>query len=211
MASRIANGRWVSAGALVLLLGALAAKPMAKILWRSDATSAAPAPSPANADASPRIRFEEGHLQQLRQGDGSAHTIRSLLRVPGRMQFGDFAWNDRDVPAGRIWLRVDLSRQILSVFRGEHEIGTSVILYGQDATPTPTGDFPVRGMEKNHRSNSYDAQMPFTLWLTGDGVAIHGSDVREGLATHGCIGVPLGFAQRLFGVVKRGDLVSVLS
>ncbi|OAN67286.1 hypothetical protein A7X12_00875 [Sphingomonas sp. TDK1] len=126
------------------------------------------------------------------------------------MAFGDFAWDETGVPAGPIWMRVDLSRQILSVFRGEDEIGTSVILYGQDATPTPTGNFPIRGLETNHRSRNYDAMMPYTLWLTADGVAIHGSNVQQGLATHGCIGVPLAFAQKLFAVAKRGDVVSVV-
>lgn len=201
-------GRWISTGAVVLLVAVLVAKPLVALGSRPAAPPvAAPAPAPAE---SARIRFPDDQRQQLRQGDGSLRPIRSLLRVPTRMRFGDFVWNDRDVPPGKLWLRVDLSRQILSVFRGEEEIGTSVILYGQDATPTPTGDFPIRGMERNHRSNTYVAEMPYTLWLTGDGVAIHGSDVEQGLATHGCIGVPLGFAQRLFAVAQRGDLVSVL-
>lgn len=207
MAPRRPIGRWISAGAAVLLLAALAAKPLLALGSRPQPPAIAPPTHEAVAD---RIWFPDDQLQQLRRGDGSSWTVRSLLRVPPHMRFGEFAWSDRDVPPGRIWLRVDLSRQILSVFRGEHEIGTSVILYGQDETPTPSGDFPVRGMERNHRSNTYVAEMPFTLWLTSDGVAIHGSDIEEGLATHGCIGVPLGFAERLFAVVKRGDLVSIL-
>ncbi|WP_333571611.1 L,D-transpeptidase [Sphingomonas sp.] len=171
---------------------------------------AAAARAMSTGASSDRIRFSDSDQQQLRLGDGSTRVVRSLLQVPNRMQFGEFVWNDAGVPPGRIWLRIDLSRQILSVFRGEDEIATSVVLYGQDETPTPIGNFPIRGMERNHRSNTYDAMMPFTLWLTSDGVAIHGSNVRQGLATHGCIGVPQEFAKRLFGVVKRGDLVSVV-
>lgn len=41
------------------------------------------------------------------------------------------------------------------------------------------------------------------------GVAIHGSDVRWGSATHGCIGVPTPFARKLFNVAKLGDLVVI--
>jgi lipoprotein-anchoring transpeptidase ErfK/SrfK len=41
-------------------------------------------------------------------------------------------------------------------------------------------------------------------------VAIHGSNVREGWATHGCIGVPSEFAKELFGAAKKGDLVVIL-
>ena len=52
--------------------------------------------------------------------------------------------------------------------------------------------------------------MPYMLRLTKDGVAIHGSNVREGWATHGCIGVPLDFARKLFSVARKGDLVVIL-
>jgi hypothetical protein len=206
MRGRSKLGIWISLGAASLLLVTLAAKAFVPRYVKQD-SRAGRLIAPADTD---RIRFSDSDQQQLRLGDGSTRVVRSLLRVPDRMQFGEFAWNDHGVPPGRIWLRIDLSRQILSVFRGEDEIATSVILYGQDETPTPIGNFPIRGMEKNHRSNTYDAMMPYTLWLTSDGVAIHGSNVRQGLATHGCIGVPQDFAQRLFGVVKRGDLVTVV-
>jgi hypothetical protein len=37
-------------------------------------------------------------------------------------------------------------------------------------------------------------------------VAVHGSDVRWGRATHGCVGVPGAFARRLFAAAKEGDV-----
>jgi lipoprotein-anchoring transpeptidase ErfK/SrfK len=40
-------------------------------------------------------------------------------------------------------------------------------------------------------------------------VAIHASNVREGWATHGCIGVPMDFAKRLFGEAHLGDAVLI--
>lgn len=107
-------------------------------------------------------------------------------------------------------MRVDLSKQILSVFRGEHEIGTGVILYGADSKPTPTGRFPVIERFRDHRSSLYDAAMPYTLRLTNDGVAIHGSNVVRGMATHGCIGIPSSFAALVFGAVRPGDPVYIV-
>ena len=115
------------------------------------------------------------------------------------------------VPAGPIWLRVDLHSQLISVFRGGHEIGTAVIVYGADGLPTPTGKFPILAKLKDHRSGTYDAPMPYTLRLTGDGVSIHASSVRWGAATHGCIGIPLPFAQRLFAAAHVGDEVDIVS
>ena len=61
-----------------------------------------------------------------------------------------------------------------------------------------------------NRSTLYDADMPYMLRLTTDGVAIHASNVRAGAATHGCIGIPPEFAKLLFEQVRRGDLVAIL-
>lgn len=139
------------------------------------------------------------------------HPIKSLLKVDAPMHYGEFVWNDRGVPAGPAWVRVDLHSQLLSVFRSGHEIGTSVILYGADGLPTPTGKFPILAKLKDHVSATYgNAPMPYTLRLTNDGVAIHGSKVRWGFATHGCVGVPKEFAAKLFDVLEKGDEVSIV-
>jgi lipoprotein-anchoring transpeptidase ErfK/SrfK len=53
--------------------------------------------------------------------------------------------------------------------------------------------------------------MPYTLRLRNDGVSIHGSNVRYGLASHGCIGVPKDFAAKLFDAVHVGDEVLIVS
>jgi lipoprotein-anchoring transpeptidase ErfK/SrfK len=127
------------------------------------------------------------------------------------MQYGDYVWNDRNVPNGPVWVRVDLDRQIISVFRAGHEIATAVVLYGADEKQTPAGVFPVLAKIKDHESSTYDAKMPYTLRLTGDGVSIHASEVRWGRATHGCIGVPLAFAKKLFDQVSKGDQVVIVS
>jgi lipoprotein-anchoring transpeptidase ErfK/SrfK len=121
------------------------------------------------------------------------------------MQYGDYRWDDKGVPEGPTWIRIDLKSQILSVFRNGQEIGTAVILYGADGLATPTGKFPVLAKLQNHRSQTYDAPMPYTLRLTADGVSIHGSNVRWGYATHGCVGVPTAFAAKLFDAVSVGD------
>lgn len=136
--------------------------------------------------------------------------VKSLLAVRAPLKFGDYAWNDRNVPPGPTWIRVDLHAQLISVFRAGHEIGTAVIVYGGDNKQTPAGKLHVLGKARDHRSSLYDAPMPYTLRLTDDGVSIHGSSVRWGAATHGCIGVPLPFAERLFDAASVGDEVTVV-
>ena len=159
-----------------------------------------------------RTFLTEAQLFQARAQGAVDRDIQSILNVRKRMHYGDFIWSDRNVPKGNVWVRVDLRSQIISVFRGGHEIGTAVILYGADEKETPDGVFPVLAKIKDHRSATYDgAPMPYTLRLTQDGVAIHGSDVRWGRATHGCVGVPLPFAEKLFEQVGKGDQVLIIS
>ncbi|WP_205958351.1 L,D-transpeptidase family protein [Qipengyuania sediminis] len=136
---------------------------------------------------------------------------RSILRTHGPMAHGQWHWDDQGVPRGKLTVRVDPSRQLLSVFRGPHEIGTAVILYGAKGKETPRGRLPIIGKTRDHHSRTYDAPMPYSLWLTTDGVAIHGSSVTMGRASNGCIGVPVPFAAKLFNAAKKGDVVEVLS
>jgi lipoprotein-anchoring transpeptidase ErfK/SrfK len=172
----------------------------------------APAMIPAEWADKDRIFLSKAQLFQAQAEGAIDRDIQSVLDVRKRMHYGDFIWNDRNVPKGPVWVRVDLKSQLISVFRAGHEIGTAVILYGADGKETPNGVFPVIAKIKDHKSATYDgAPMPYTLRLTQDGVAIHGSDVRWGRATHGCVGVPVEFAQRLFGQVAKGDQVVIIS
>lgn len=136
---------------------------------------------------------------------------RSMLTTGDGLDYGEWRWDEAGVPAGPLAIRVDLTRQLVSVFRGRDEIGTAVIVYGIDGKETPRGRMPILGKARDHRSLTYDAPMPYSLWLREDGVALHGSTVRMGRATNGCIGVPVEFAARLFEVAEAGDVVEVVA
>jgi lipoprotein-anchoring transpeptidase ErfK/SrfK len=167
----------------------------------------------AAAPQDPRIFFASG--AELALPGGAHQRVLSMLNITRHMSYGDFVWNEDGVPAGSakapIWVRIDLSRQLLSVFRGGHEIGAAVILFGSDGKPTPLGRFSILEKDAHHVSNLYDAPMPFMLRLTNDGVAIHAANVRQGWATHGCVGLPPDFAEKLFATARRGDMVVIVS
>ena len=184
----------------------------AAALSLGDAPSAKPAAPAAYAAAgSPgRVAVPAASARQALAEGLILRPVSTILAVPGRMQYGDYRWDDKGVPNGPTWVRVDLKSQIISVFRGGQEIGTAVILYGADGLATPTGKFPVQAKLKDHWSQTYDAPMPYTLRLTADGVSIHGSNVRWGYATHGCVGVPTAFAAKLFDSVAVGDEVLIV-
>jgi hypothetical protein len=184
----------------------------AAFLSVGNAPSARPVVSAARAApiASDRVALPQASTRQALAKGLILHPVSSILAVPGRMQYGDYRWDDKGVAKGPTWVRVDLKSQIISIFRGGDEIGTAVILYGADGLPTPTGKFPILAKLKDHRSQTYDAPMPYTLRLTADGVSIHGSNVRWGYATHGCVGVPTAFAAKLFENVSVGTEVLIV-
>ena len=136
--------------------------------------------------------------------------VKSALTLGAPLRHGDWYWNEKDAPAaGTLVVTVDLQAETLSVFRDGHEIGVAAILYGATDKPSPIGVFPITQKSKDHVSNLYDAPMPYMMRLTNDGVAIHGSDVKYGSATHGCIGVPTPFAAKLFAQAQLGTRVIV--
>ena len=205
---------------LILIAGGVAAIALVIGVVQFSPKPAAPAPRSAAASPSltptPEVAAipEEGRVLaaagQPLELPGAAVAIESMLDVPKQMAFGDSVWREQGVPDGPLWIRVDRAAQLISVFRGPHEIGTAVILYGAPQKPTPAGRYPILAKLKEHRSSLYDADMPFTLRLTGDGIAIHASNVREGRATHGCIGLPEDFAKKLFDLARKGDAVFIV-
>ena len=136
-------------------------------------------------------------------------SFTSILTPDRPLRHGDYLWNDEGVAPGPLSIVVDLQAQIVYVYRGGIEIGRSAILYGADDKPTPTGTFPILQRKRHHISNLYGAPMPYMLRLTNDGIAIHGSTVEYGAATHGCVGVPDEFAANLFAQAKVGDRVLI--
>lgn len=192
-------------------LGLAACLLLGWLLVAQRASIAAPASPPPRSHpvSAPVLPGKAGERVAVTSTGSGPQQVLSLLNIRAPMRYGDFRWDDEGVPPGQVWVRIGLREQTLSVFRGGHEIGTAVILYGADSKPTPLGTFPILARLKDHHSAPYDAPMPFTLRLTPDGVAIHGSHVRWGAATHGCVGVPLEFAARLFDQAQVGDQVTI--
>jgi hypothetical protein len=136
--------------------------------------------------------------------------VKTVWQLDAPMQIGDYIWDDEEAPDGQIRIVVDLSAEMLYVYRAGIEIGRSSILYGYDKKPTPTGEFPIIEKDADHYSSTYGgAPMPYNLRLTRSGVAIHGSEVEDGYATHGCVGIPKEFAALLFRQARVGDRVLI--
>ena len=135
--------------------------------------------------------------------------IKRILPIKGPIKYGEWHWDDKDVPAGPIVVTVDLEARVISVFRNGYEIGASAVLLGTQEKPTPTGVFPITQKKRHHVSNLYDAEMPYMQRLTDDGITLHATDVAWGYASHGCIGMPELFAKKVFETTSIGDKVYI--
>ena len=194
---------------------ALAAKLiLAAVAIGAAAAATVPALRPAPAPATPAAPAVRAHAAVPPEPRPAARPTPNPLIVKrvldiGPIKFGDYTWDDAGIPAGPLIVTVDLAAQTLSVFRDGYEIGATAILYGADDKPTPLGSFPILMKDAHHVSSLYGAPMPYTMRLTNDGVAVHGTEVAWGYATHGCIGVPTAFAKLLFREAKVGDRVII--
>jgi len=135
--------------------------------------------------------------------------IKRILPISGPIKYGEWHWDDANVPAGPIVVTVDLEARVISIFRGGHEIGASAVLLGTQEKPTPTGIFPITQKRRHHVSNIYDAPMPYMQRLTNDGISLHATKVEWGYASHGCIGMPEEFAKKVFETTQLGDRVFI--
>ena len=75
---------------------------------------------------------------------------------------------------------------------------------------TPAGVFAVVEKKVDHRSNMYDdAHMPHMQRITWNGIALHGGPLPGYAASHGCVRMPFGFADRVFDKTRIGMRVII--
>jgi L,D-transpeptidase catalytic domain len=82
--------------------------------------------------------------------------------------------------------------------------------HGDRIDQEPEVVFSVVEKDKDHRSSLYDdAWMPHMLRITWNGVALHGGPLPGYAASHGCVRMPFGFAEKLFDKVRIGTRVII--
>ena len=164
---------------------------------------------PSKADAVMRAAITSREVEAAAQAGLMPPDVKSVLVIKHVLKHGEYVWNEQGVPEGRVHIWVDLRRQTASVFRAGHEVSSTVIVYGADEKETPLGTFEILSKHRHYRSRSYNAEMPYSLFITRDGIALHGSVLRPRHATHGCVGLPEEFAQRLFEFASVGSVVEI--
>jgi len=109
---------------------------------------------------------------------------------------------------------VDLSRQKAYAYEGDRLLFEGRISSGMAGRETPVGVFKVLEKKRYHRSNLWPkphggAKMHYMLRLTYDGIAMHLGYVPNRPASHGCVRMKNGFAQKMFRWAEKGIPVIV--
>lgn len=106
----------------------------------------------------------------------------------------------------RVQIKIDLGAQRLTAVRAGGETVVWKISSGRRGYETPTGQYSVMRMEADHHSDEYDqAPMPYAIFFSPRGLAIHGTSER-GLgrpASHGCVRLSVSNARQLYEWVEQ--------
>jgi hypothetical protein len=136
----------------------------------------------------------------------------SVMASVERLKPGQFIWLPEIAPRGPMLVMVNIATQRLVAYRNGVPIAVSTISTGKPGHGTPQGVFTILEKAVHHRSSKYsNAPMPFMQRLTWAGVAMHAGNLPGYPASHGCIRLPLDFAQLLFGETELGMTVVVVN
>jgi chemotaxis protein histidine kinase CheA len=105
---------------------------------------------------------------------------------------------------------VSIKSQNVTIYDADGWILRAPVSSGTKGRETPAGVFSVVEKDKDHHSSLYDdAWMPHMLRITWNGLALHGGPLPGYAASHGCVRMPFGFAEKLFDKVRIGMRVII--
>jgi len=105
---------------------------------------------------------------------------------------------------------VSLKTQQVTFYDAEGWILRAPVSTGVKERETPAGVFAVIEKDKDHHSSMYDdAWMPNMQRITWNGIALHGGPLPGYAASHGCVRMPFGFAEKLFDKTRIGMRVII--
>jgi lipoprotein-anchoring transpeptidase ErfK/SrfK len=110
-------------------------------------------------------------------------------------------------PPPRLVITVNKVSQKMSVVLDGDQLYSWPVSTGAPGYDTPSGSFRPFRMEKEHFSKEWDdAPMPYSIFFTGEGHALHGSYHVKSLgrrASHGCVRILPANAAILFALVQK--------
>jgi len=105
---------------------------------------------------------------------------------------------------------VSIGSQQVNFYDADGSILRAPVSTGTTGRETPAGVFVIIEKQKDHHSTLYDdAWMPNMQRITWNGIALHGGPLPGYAASHGCVRMPYGFAEKLFDKTRIGMRVII--
>lgn len=119
-------------------------------------------------------------------------------------------------------IRVYIEQQYLSALEDGEEVYSFDIVTGRDGKETTAGKYKIFRKHEKYTSKTYGSEMPYTMFFTADGKAIHGTQMAtlrsylhayltESVGSEGCVGLTDDNAKALFEWAPEGTPVIVIS
>lgn len=112
--------------------------------------------------------------------------------------------------AANVLISINKSSQKMTVSIDGEKTYVWPVSTGVSGYTTPSGSYQPFRMERDHFSKEWDdAPMPYSIFFTPQGHAIHGSPYTKRLGTrasHGCVRLAPNNAATLFALVKKNGM-----
>jgi lipoprotein-anchoring transpeptidase ErfK/SrfK len=151
---------------------------------------------------------------------GLLHNICAPIFAGLLLIIASTAWGGEAIKKKEI--QVFIERQVLVALENGEEIYSFDIVTGRDGKETTAGTYKIFRKHEKYTSKTYGSEMPYTMFFTKDGKAIHGttmatlrsylhSYLTESVGSQGCVGLTDDDAKALFVWAPVGTPVIVIS
>jgi len=159
--------------------------------------------------APPRAKAELPYLWTQGAAPQAYHDMVAEFGRKG-LKPGEYVWATAVQGEGDTRIVIDRLIQMAYVYRGDQLVGAATVSTARKGRITPLGFWSILEKRKMYRSRKYDnAPMPFMQRIDSYGIAMHGGNNPGYPASHGCVRLPMQFAEKLYGVTKVGSKVII--
>jgi len=165
---------------------------------------------PKPAEASPAAAVSMSPYTWTLGNAPQAH--KDMVAEFGRVGLkpGQYLWASSIPAEGETRIVIDRLTQMAYVYKADELIGVTTVSTAKQGHITPLGQWTILEKRPFYRSKKYDnAPMPWMQRIDEYGIALHGGGTPGYPESHGCIHLPMKFAQKLYGLTKVGTEVVI--
>jgi hypothetical protein len=137
-------------------------------------------------------------------------SIRRLISLPAAAALAILM--GAEAARADLLIEIDKTAQRMTITVDGREVYKWTVATGGIDYDTPNGVFKPFRMEIDHHSDEWDnAPMPYSIFFTHTGNAVHGTYEQRSLGhavSHGCVRLSLANAATLWGLVKRQKMAN---